>query len=221
MVYLCPIPPTLVSPKERPVKWVGYVVIILCFFCSTARALDSPDIEPDEAEMKRGRAYIYEIKPERKTGKGYKLVYMVAAAINVYWDFKTDFDNDFLITNKYITNHRLVEHKANVAITENSYATKPHVLFKWQTKIDPESHRLDFLLLNPQECGQKFHHGIIQLKAAGNYTRVSQVAYFDFFGASLWVKYPWYGGMSYFLKYTARWEQQTLRRLIDRYKDTN
>ena len=221
MDCLLPIPPTLGSHKERPVKWIGYVVIMLCIFQSTGRALDSPNIEPDEAELKRGKAYIYEILPERKKGKGYKLVYMVAAPVNVYWNFKTDFDNDFLLTNKYITNHRLIQHKANVAITENSYATKPHVLFKWQTRIDPESHRLDFLLLNPQESGQKFHYGTIQLRAAGSYTKVSQVAYFDFFGASLWVNYPWYGGMSYFLNYTVRWEQQTLRRLKGKYKGTN
>lgn len=221
MNRLLPIPPTIRSPQKPPVKWIGYVILILCMFPSTAWVLDSADIEPDEAELKRGKAYIYEIKPERKTGKGYKLVYMVAAPIDVYWKFKTDFDNDFLLTNKYITDHRLIQNKADVAITENSYATNPRVRFKWQTRIHPESHHLDFLLLNPEECNQKFHYGTIQLEAAGDYTRVTQVAYFEFFGASLWVNYPWYGGMSYFLNYTASWEQQTIRRLIGNYQNTN
>jgi len=47
---------------------------------------------------------------------------------------------------------------------------------------------------------------------------VTQTAYFDFFGATLWMNYPWYGGMRHYLNYTARWEQETITRLIDRYK---
>jgi hypothetical protein len=49
-------------------------------------------------------------------------------------------------------------------------------------------------------------------------TKVTQVVYFDFFGATLWMNYPWYGGMRHYLHYTARWEQETITRLIDRYR---
>ena len=52
-------------------------------------------------------------------------------------------------------------------------------------------------------------------------TRVTQVAYFDFLGASLWADYPWGGGMRDFLAYTARWEQEMVLRLKDRYSGKN
>jgi hypothetical protein len=34
---------------------------------------------------------------------------MVTAPLEVFWKFKTDFKNDFVLTNKLITKHRLVE----------------------------------------------------------------------------------------------------------------
>jgi len=45
------------------------------------------------------------------------------------------------------------------------------------------------------------------LSPAGDYTQVTQTAYFDFAGASLWVKYPWYGGMKSTLTKMVKWEQ--------------
>ena len=46
---------------------------------------------------------------------------------------------------------------------------------------------------------------------------MTQVAYFDFVGASLWAGYPWGGGMKDFLTYTASWEQGIVLRLKNRY----
>ena len=181
-------------------------------------AQNAPGNEPDLNQLIQGKAFIYKLESPDSAGKGYKLVYMVNAPLGTYWKFKTDFKNDFLLTNKLITEHRLVALKNNVAITENVYATKPGVKFRWRTKTFPDRHRLDFELQNPKECGQKFHYGHIQLEAAGTHTKVTQVAYFDFFGATLWMNYPWYGGMNYYLHYTARWEQKTVTRLIDRYR---
>ena len=181
-------------------------------------AQTSPEIKPDIDQLKQGIAYIYKLDPVDTTGKGYKLVYMVPAPLAAYWKFKTDFENDFLLTNKLIREHRLVAHKNNVAITESIYTTKPGVRFRWRTISFPDIHRLNFELQNPKECGQKFHFGHIQLEAAGDHTTVTQTAYFDFFGATLWMNYPWYGGMRHFLNYTARWEQETITRLIDRYR---
>lgn len=178
----------------------------------------SPDNEPDIAQLKQGKAYIYKLNTVGSAGKGYKLVYMVAAPLAVYWKFKTDFENDFLLTNKLIAEHLLLDYRDNVAITENIYATKPGVRFRWRTTTFPDSHRLEFELQNPKECGQEFHYGHIQLAAAGEYTLVTQVAYFEFFGSTLWMNYPWYGGMNYYLNYTVRWEQKTITRLIDRYR---
>ena len=76
---------------------------------------------------------------------------------------------------------------------------------------------MDFVLVNPEECGHQFHYGSIQLEPFRQYTKVTHTAYFDFFGASLWVNLPFAGGMSSFLKYIARWEKKTVDRLRDHY----
>ena len=164
---------------------------------------------------------IYQIAPDRRGGKAYRLVYIVNAEIDVYWKFKTDFDNDFLVTNKYIREHHFILRNGNVVITEDKHTNAPGVFFRWQTTIFPQAKRLDFVLLNPEECGQKFHYGYIQLKSVKEVTQVTQVAYFDFWGSSLWAIYPWGGGMNDFLSYTAHWEQVTIMRLKNRYYDDN
>lgn len=46
---------------------------------------------------------------------------------------------------------------------------------------------------------------------------MTQVAYFDFWGASFGVHYPWKGDMRDFLSYTAKWEQAIALRLKNRY----
>ena len=197
---------------------VAVFSILLCLSPDPVPAQKAPEDEPDINQLIQGKAYVYKLDPEGSAGKGYKLVYMVAAPLGAYWKFKTDFENDFLLTNKLITEHRLVEHRNNVVITESIYATKPGVEFRWRTISFPDRHRLSFELQNPKECGQKYHYGHIQLEAAGEYTKVTQIAYFEFFGATLWMNYPWYGGMRYYLEYTARWEQETIMRLIDHYR---
>jgi hypothetical protein len=50
-------------------------------------------------------------------------------------------------------------------------------------------------------------------------TQLTQVAYFDFWGVSLWAGYPW--GVKDFLSYTAHWEQKTIMQLKNRYDDKN
>ena len=159
------------------------------------------------------------ITPDKRGGKAYKLVYFVRAGIDVYWRFKTDFDNDFLVKNKYVQEHRFIAQNGNQVITEDKYTNGPDVYFRWQTTIFPQAKRLDFVLLNPKQCHQKFHYGYIQLTSAPQGTRVTQVAYFDFWGSALWAAWPWGGGMKDFLSYTARWEQKTIAQLRDRYND--
>jgi hypothetical protein len=50
------------------------------------------------------------------------------------------------------------------------------------------------------------------------YTKVTHIAYFDFFGAYLWVNLRIGGGMTSFLMYTARWEKDTVSRLRHQYE---
>ena len=215
--------PLILLTSVGMVIWTATCTVAVILFCLSPDPVlgqKSPETEPDIDQLRQGKAYVYKLNPPNTvgTGKGYKLVYMVAAPLAAFWKFKTDFDNDFLLTNKLILKHRLVAHQNNIAITESIYATKPGVTFRWRTIGFPDIHRLNFELQNPKECGQKFHYGHIQLKSAGDRTIVTQTAYFDFFGATLWMNYPWYGGMRHYLKYTARWEQETITRLIDRYK---
>ncbi len=195
----------------------GILIVILC--ASSGLSTQIPESEPTKQQLIGGKPIIFKLKPERKDGRGYKLIYLVDAPLDVFWKFKTDFGNQFLLSNKFITSHRFVNRNRNVVVTENEYSNKPKAIFRWQTTLLPDQHLLKFILLNPEECGQKYHYGYIQLEALGSRTRVTQVAYFDFFGVSIWVNYPFYGGMYYFLKYTADWEQQTILKLKDKYSE--
>ena len=161
--------------------------------------------------------FIFHIDPDRRGGKAYKLVYIVKAPIDSFWKFKTDFDNDFLVENKYIQEHNFIVRNGNIVITQDKYTNTPGVWFKWRTTIFADAHRLEFVLINPEQCRQRFHYGQIQLTPVAEGTRVTQMTYFDFWGASLWANYPWGGGMRDFLLYTAHWEQNMFLRLKSRY----
>ena len=202
-----------------------WAFIALFFAGIPAFASESLTAASDEEALLAGKAFIFELKPQRQKGGGYKLVYVVDAPIDSFWKFKTDFDNEFLLTNKFIKSHQMVSRRGNVVVTEDLfsedlYTHRPRAKFRWQTTLSPAEYRMDFVLLNPEECGQKFHYGHIQLEALEFFsqkTKVTQKAYFDFFGVFFWVKYPWYGGMRHFLEYTARWEQDTILKLKATY----
>jgi hypothetical protein len=174
--------------------------------------------ESGREELLTEKSVVHLLKPDNRGGKAYKLVYLVDAPIDVYWNFKTDFDSDFLLTHKYIDEHRFIHRENNVVITEDVYSNVPNATFRWRTILYPSTYRLEFTLENPEACGQEFHYGYIQLRALDEQTMVTHVAYFDFLGVSLWVNYPWKGGMSAFLEYTAQWEQETILRLRNSYK---
>jgi hypothetical protein len=157
------------------------------------------------------------LQPAAKGGIGYQVSYYVDVPLNTYWRFKTDFDNSFLLTNQYIKAHKLIGREGNAIITENRYSFGPDAVYRWRTVVMNDSHRLEYELLNPSECGQKFHFGFIQARAEGQGTQVTQVAYLDFFGVSFWARYPWSGGLKDFLRNTIHWEQQTALNLEWRY----
>ena len=142
-------------------------------------------------------------------GEGYRMVYCIDVPLAVYWQFKTDFQNDFLVDNPHIDTHHFIDQQENVVLTENRYAHDKQRLFRWQTTIHARDHRLEFKLVNGDEAGQKFHFGTIRLESRGSHTIVYQFARFRFSGAALWAWYPWRGGMRSFLSDFVRWEQQT------------
>jgi hypothetical protein len=171
----------------------------------------------DEALL-LGRIDVENLAPDPRGGRAYRLQYVVDVPLAVYWRFKTDFDNAFLLDNKFIDEHRLVARLDDAVVTENRYSHSPGEVFRWKTIVDESAGTIDFFLLNPVQCGQRFHYGSIRVAGLGEKTRVVQEGYFDFFGADLWAHYPWAGGMEHFLRYTAHWEQNTVVRLRSRYE---
>ena len=181
-------------PRILPAIFISFygkiqLLLLMFFMFSTSVSADT------NRSPNRDRIYLERVIPVENGGYGYRLQYYVPAQINTFWQFKTDFDNDIMLTSDELIEHRLVESSKNSVITENRYATAPDLKFLWQTTVYPRQYRLEFRLLNADDCRHDFHYGIIELSPAGNYTKVTQTAFFDFFGASLWVKYPWNGGM--------------------------
>ena len=190
------------------------------FLLSTSFAflqVQSPTIEPNREQLLGGEPFIYRIDPEARGGEAYKLVYIVPVPIEIFWRFKTDFHGAFIQTNKYVKEQRVIREEQNLVIIENRLSIKPESRFRWRNTLHPNNYRLDFVLENQEQCGQRFHYGHFQLEPLGSNTKVSHAAYFDFFGSSLWAQYPWKGGMQPFLDYIARWEQKTILLLKQNY----
>ncbi len=141
-------------------------------------------------------------------GEGYRLRYCVPVPLEIYWQYKTDFRNDFLTGNPHIKAHQFIRRQGNAVLTENRYTHNSKRLFRWQTTVYASAYRLTFKLLNPEEAGQKFHYGSIHLEGRGPNTVVHQEARFQFSGAAFWAFYPWRGGMRSFLLSFVQWEQQ-------------
>lgn len=60
--------------------------------------------------------YPYQIAPDKRGCKAYKLVYLVSVQMDVFWRFKTDFDSNFLLENKYIQEHHFIARNGNKVI---------------------------------------------------------------------------------------------------------
>ena len=208
--------PFLTHLTRRLLIILPIIIWVTNLFCHLFNP-HSSNAQAGQKHLINDEVFIHQITPDKRGGKAYKLVYLVEVPIDVFWKFKTDFDNDFLVKNKYIRKHNFISQNGNTFITEDKYTHGPDVYFRWQTTMFPETYRLDFVLLNPKQCRQKFHYGSIQLESIAEGTRVTQVAYFDFWGVSLWVNYPWRGGMKDFLSYTAHWEQETILYLEGQY----
>lgn len=160
---------------------------------------------------------VHRIESSDQTGQAFRLTYTVNVPLDLFWKFKTDFGADFLSSNRYIVSNRLISRQNNVYITETLYVDAPETVFRWQTTVYPSASRINYRLLNPAECGQKFNRGTIQLTPESGKTRIVHSTYFDFFGAAVWVHFPGPGGMVGFLRYTAEWERKTIKELQHHY----
>lgn len=190
-------------------------VMVIAPVCSAMAA------EEYRSKPEKEKIWVYHLAPEPRGGRAYKLVYAVPVPVDTYWGFKTDFDNDFLTQNKYILEHHFISRSGNAVVTLNKYSHHADASYLWQTTVSADAHRLDYVLINPEEAEHKFHYGYIQIEAIREGTLVTQVAYFDFWGVSIWAAYPWAGGMKDFLFYTARWEQKKVQELKDRYSNAD
>lgn len=152
-------------------------------------------------------------------GRQVRLTYYAPVSADVFWRFKTDFQNEWLVSNAYIAAHRFVSRRGNIVVTETKYTYGPDVYFRWRTELIPAERTLRYALLNPAECGQTYNYGVITLEPEGAFTRVTHTSRFDFSGAFLWAHLPGPWGMGDFFRYTARWEQETILRLEARYAE--
>jgi hypothetical protein len=150
-------------------------------------------------------------------GRRVRLTYYAPVAADIFWRFKTDFQNNWLVSNEYIEEHRFIGRNGNIVITETKYTYGPDVFFRWKTELIPAARTLRYTLLNPADCDQDFNYGVITLEPDGAYTRVTHTSHFDFTGAFIWAHLPGPWGMVDFFRYTARWEQETILRLEARY----
>ena len=201
--------------RGRLLLYLSFIFSFLSGF--TSLSAKSPTVEPTSKQLLTGEPFIYRVEPEPRGGEAYKLIYVVPVPIEVFWRFKTDFHGDFVLSNKYVQEQTVLREENNLVVIENRLTNKPGARFRWRNILQPKKYRLDFVLENPEQCGQRFHYGHFQLEALGPYTKVSHSAFFDFFGASIWATFPWQGGMRAFLDYIARWEQETIVRLKNSY----
>jgi len=201
----------------RPVRLLLYFSFAFLLSGFTNSLVNPPTVEPSHEQLLSGKPFIYRIEPEPRGGQAYKMIYIVPVPIEVFWRFKTDFHGDFVSTNKYVEEQTVIREEKNLVIIENKLTNQPGTRFRWLNILHPRQHRLEFVLENPNQSGQRFHYGYFQLEPFGPNTKVSHAAYFDFFGASLWATFPWQGGMHAFLDYIARWEQKTIVKVKNDY----
>ena len=202
--------------SSRQIVLLSFIFLLSTGFATLS--VQPPTIEPNREQLLSGEPFIYRIEPEARGGEAYKLVYMVPVPIETFWRFKTDFHGNFIETNKYIKEQKVIREDQNLVIIENRLSNRPESRFIWRNILYPSRYRLDFVLENPEQCGQRFHYGHFQLEPLGSNTKVTHAAYFDFFGSSLWAQYPWEGGMQTFLDYIARWDQKTILQRKQNYQ---
>ena len=195
-----------INPIHRRLNAPSLVILISLVICGLCTKAAATECSPQNLD---GPTLIERNHFGPGEGEGYRMVYCIDVPLVVYWQFKTDFRNAFLIDNPHIDAHRFIGRQGDVVVTENRYTHDKKRLFRWQTTVIARDHRLEFALVNPEQAGQKFHYGTIRLESRGRRTIVYQVARFRFSGAALWAFYPWRGGMRSYLSSFVRWEQQT------------
>ena len=143
-----------ISPRKRIPIFFAIAVSLMGLFCLPSSTCSfAANSNPDEPENEISIAHL---EPDDRGGKAYKLVYLVKVPIDVYWKFKTDFDNRFLVTNKYIREHHFISRSDNTVITENKYTNAPDVFFRWRHLRVSGGISYGFCSLEPARMRRKF-----------------------------------------------------------------
>ena len=137
-----PILPCISSRILIVILWLISELTFLSLNCHSAGASKS-------SRLPRDRVSVHQIEPDPRGGKVYKLIYRVRVPIEVYWRFKTDFDNDFLLKNESIRRRRVISSSGSSVAAEDKYAHAADVFFRWQTTGHRDIRRRDSILLNP------------------------------------------------------------------------
>jgi hypothetical protein len=154
--------------KSRAVRLLPLLVILFLTGFTNLSA-QSPTVEPSEKHLSTAEPFIYRIAPDARGGEAYKLVYLVPVPIELFWKFKTDFHGDFVETNKYVINQRVIREEQKTVIIENRLSTKPDSKFRWRNILYPDRYRLDFFLVsnsNPSALTPKFPMSLILIFSA-------------------------------------------------------
>jgi hypothetical protein len=105
-------------------KYTAFVISALFFIGSNGQPA-----EPVSARAYTRQVSVEQMWPDQRGGKAYKLTYQVQLPIDTCWKFKTDFRNEFILTNKYIREHRLTSGNGDTARTEDKYPNAPDLFF--------------------------------------------------------------------------------------------
>ena len=197
--------------KDELTYLVSVIGILIFIWLLTAGTAHANNRKPFQKNM-------VIVETNRAGGYAYRLTYYVDVPIEVFWRFKTDFTSDEIAESRHIRRHTFMGRQGNNVITETQFAGMPHSRFVWKTTVYEGQYRLAFSLIQTNFPGHRFHYGHIQLRPSGKGTEVTQVAFFDFVGASIWVINPWRGGMKSFLNSIADWEQQKITKIAKRYR---
>jgi hypothetical protein len=117
-------------PKMRWFIFLPIMIGVTSLFFDLSIS-DSIGAQNGKKRSRGDEVFIDQIAPDMRGGKAYKLVYLVKSLIDFYWKFKTDFDNDFLVKNKYIREHNFISQNGNTVITEEKYTSGPDFIIRW------------------------------------------------------------------------------------------
>jgi hypothetical protein len=79
---------------------IGLSLLFAAAWLLLPTSSDARDQEALPARLEK-RTRVFEVKPSAKGGHGVRMVYYAPVKLDTFWRFRTDFQNEWLISNKY------------------------------------------------------------------------------------------------------------------------